>query len=210
MSDKLTIEYVPLNLALLWDDNKKRHDIEALIKSFKRHGFKDSPKFEPQLNKGDGGIVEGNGRFIALDAMRNAGDDPPRGIAVDDNGGWLVPVTFGVDAASEAAAKSYGVDHNALTLSGGDFDLTDHMRMWEADFEQQLAELAQMDEAPVAFDVGDIEALLALSQEPPEDPGAQIDKAEELRKKWGVESGQLWGIGRYTICPKCGRLHKLD
>lgn len=38
------------------------------------------------------------------------------------------------------------------------------------------------------------ELLASLADEPPEDPGAQIDRAEELRAKWGVEPGQLWRI----------------
>jgi len=37
-----------------------------------------------------------------------------------------------------------------------------------------------------------------------EDAGAQIDKAEELRVKWGVESGQLWQLGDHRlICGDC-------
>lgn len=37
-----------------------------------------------------------------------------------------------------------------------------------------------------------------------EDPGAQVDKAEELRVKWGVESGQLWRLGEHRlICGDC-------
>ena len=37
-----------------------------------------------------------------------------------------------------------------------------------------------------------------------EDPGAQIDKAEGLREKWGVESGQLWRLGEHRlICGDC-------
>jgi len=35
-----------------------------------------------------------------------------------------------------------------------------------------------------------------------EDPGADIDKAEELREKWGVESGQVWEVGRHRLI--CG------
>jgi DNA modification methylase len=36
------------------------------------------------------------------------------------------------------------------------------------------------------------------------DAGAQIDKAEELRAKWGVESGQLWQLGEHRlICGDC-------
>lgn len=37
-----------------------------------------------------------------------------------------------------------------------------------------------------------------------EDPGAQVDKAEELREKWGVETGQLWKLGEHRlICGDC-------
>lgn len=37
---------------------------------------------------------------------------------------------------------------------------------------------------------------------PAEDPGPQIDRAEELRQKWGTERGQLWEIGRHRLL--CG------
>ena len=37
-----------------------------------------------------------------------------------------------------------------------------------------------------------------------DDPGAQMDRAEELREKWGVESGQLWQLGEHRlICGDC-------
>lgn len=156
--DKLTIEYIPLDTAAMWDDNLKRHDIPKLIQSFKRHGFKDPPKFEPQLNGGQGGIVEGNGRFIALDAMRTQGDDPPRGIySVDEN--WLVPVLFGVDADSEKAAEACGVDHNQLTMAGGDFDTLDYLNMWEPGFAEQVLALDDADVAPIAFDAEALEEI---------------------------------------------------
>jgi DNA modification methylase len=32
-----------------------------------------------------------------------------------------------------------------------------------------------------------------------EDPGAQIDKADELRQKWGTERGQIWQVGRHRV-----------
>jgi len=38
----------------------------------------------------------------------------------------------------------------------------------------------------------------------PEDVEPQIDKAEELREKWGVEFGQLWKLGEHRlICGDC-------
>jgi site-specific DNA-methyltransferase (adenine-specific)/modification methylase len=35
-----------------------------------------------------------------------------------------------------------------------------------------------------------------------EDPGPQLDRAEELRKKWQVEAGQLWQLGAHRLL--CG------
>ena len=37
---------------------------------------------------------------------------------------------------------------------------------------------------------------------PGEDPGAQVDRAEELGEKWGTERGQLWEIGAHRLL--CG------
>jgi len=40
--------------------------------------------------------------------------------------------------------------------------------------------------------------------DPPEDVEPQLDKAEELREKWGVETGQLWQLGEHRlICGDC-------
>jgi len=40
--------------------------------------------------------------------------------------------------------------------------------------------------------------------EPPEDVEPQIDKAEELREKWGVKLGDLWQLGSHRlICGDC-------
>lgn len=47
-----------------------------------------------------------------------------------------------------------------------------------------------------------VELLGDLVGEPPEDPGAQIDRTEELREKWGVERGQVWQIGKHRVM--CG------
>jgi len=48
------------------------------------------------------------------------------------------------------------------------------------------------------------EMLAAAKEQPAEDPGAQIDRADELREKWGVETGQLWRLGEHRlICGDC-------
>lgn len=48
----------------------------------------------------------------------------------------------------------------------------------------------------------ELEALLGITPTVAEDPGAQVDRAEELREKWGSERGQLWQIGRHRLL--CG------
>ena len=43
-----------------------------------------------------------------------------------------------------------------------------------------------------------------LGKEPPEAPEPQTNIAEELREKWGVETGQLWQLGEHRlICGDC-------
>ena len=45
---------------------------------------------------------------------------------------------------------------------------------------------------------------LEYGKKPIEDVEPQIDKAEELRVKWGVETGQLWQLGEHRlICGDC-------
>ena len=40
--------------------------------------------------------------------------------------------------------------------------------------------------------------------EPEDDPGAQVDRADELMEVWGVETGQLWRLGEHRlICGDC-------
>ena len=70
-------------------------------------------------------------------------------------------------------------------LAGLDADVLDGL--WTAD---ELSDLGQQwaDEQKAAQD----------------DPGAQIDKAEELQAKWNVQPGDLWQLGAHRlICGDC-------
>src|SRR5579864_1173645 len=117
----LKIRFVPLDSIERFAGNAKRHDIGGIVESIKRYGFRDPPAFDAQLNA----VVEGNGRVEALLLMRDSGEQPPRGLRVSKKGDWLVPVLHGVDAASAKEAKAYLVDHNNLTVLGGDADVGD-------------------------------------------------------------------------------------
>ena len=74
----------------------------------------------------------------------------------------------------------------------------------EFDFDILANEFELDDLLDWGFEPKELDLDLWAKDEPPEDPGAQIDKAEELREKWGVESGQLWQLGEHRlICGDC-------
>lgn len=214
MADLLRLEYIPLAQAVLWDGNPKKHDIGAISESIQRYGYKDPAKFEPSLNDGKGALVEGNGRTHALQMMHRQKMERPRGVGlVEETGEWAVPVLFGVDAESEAVARAYAIDHNSLVLAGSDMSALDITRMWDDTlYAQVLTELASADELPVSVDGDDLDLILEMlaqrADEPPEDPGTKVDKAEELQEKWKVELGQMWTIGEHAII--CGDCREAD
>lgn len=154
MTDLLSLRYLPISKAELFDNNAKLHNIDQIISSIARYGFKSAAKWESTLNDGRGGIVAGNGRVEALRVMEGRGDDLPVGIAQDtDTGEWCVPVLFGVEADSEAIARAYALDDNNLTLLGGDFALADLAKLYDQELlMSELKELAESGELPVTFD----------------------------------------------------------
>lgn len=161
----MIIKYVPLDTVARWDRNAKKHNIPKLIESFIQHGFKDPMKYEPALNGGKGGIVEGNGRAEALKTMRNQNPKkPPRGVTVQD-GKWLVPVIFGVDAKSAKAAEAYGVDANNLVVMGGDDSVGDVMKLWEDQAIGLFQDLKQSGFMPVSVDGEALDAMLDAERE---------------------------------------------
>ena len=73
------------------------------------------------------------------------------------------------------------------------------------DPEQVLADLNAGVDLSGLWRDDELDELLAdLQPKPTGDTEPQIDRAEELRQKWGVESGQLWQLGEHRlICGDC-------
>ena len=166
MTDLLSLRYIPISRAELFDNNAKLHNIDQIIQSIARYGFKSACKWEGTLNDGRGGIVAGNGRVEALRVMEERGDDLPIGIAQDETGEWCVPVLFGVEAESEAIARAYALDDNNLTLLGGDFALADLTKLYNQELLMlELEELARSGCLPVTFDNDFVEDALQLLTE---------------------------------------------
>ena len=163
MDSLLKLEYVPISATTLFDRNAKKHDLGKIADSLRKYGFKTAIKWEVKLNDGAGGIVAGNGRVEALRWMQRNGENPPKGIAIDNSGNWRVPVLFGNDSESEIQARAYAIDDNALTMAGGDFTALDVSGMYDDGLLDELRELADAQESMIGFDGDDIDLLIDLS-----------------------------------------------
>lgn len=169
MAEKLRLEYVPLSTAIQWDwiENAKLHDIGGIIQSIQEYGFRDPPELDATL----GAFAQGNGRVKALALMQTDGRyERPRYIGETEDGEWAVPVLFGADSKSVAAAQAYAIDANALVLTGADTDLWDILALYDR---QQLAEItaALGDQGLVTLDDDSIGLLLRDEEVP--DPKRQ-------------------------------------
>ncbi len=183
-TEKLTLRYIPLSQAKRWDANPKHHDLDALVHSIELHGFGDPPKFDATLD----GLVYGNGRTEALERMQVEGKPAPRGIAVQ-KGEWSIPVIFGVDAESKAAAAAFAVDHNNLTLMGSNLGIAEMLAMWDEEALQVVLDgIPDPASLLASLEGPDIDALL---RGPDFDPVPADDQSRLDEKK-------------LTTCPECG------
>ena len=77
--------------------------------------------------------------------------------------------------------------------AGGTWDFDILGNEWEID------ELLEWGFEPFELGLDDTD-----DEDPAEDPGPQVDRAEELREKWDVHPGQLWQLGEHRlICGDC-------
>lgn len=146
----------------------------------------------------------GAGRSILLDRNNriiagNKTAEQAYAIGLDD------VVIVETDGRKVVAVKRTDIDLD--TPQGRELALADN-RVGQVSLDwdpQVLADLGDIADVTKFWDEREIDELLAdinASSSPPEDPGAQVDRAEELREKWQTERGQLWQVGRHRLL--CG------
>lgn len=183
--ETIQLFYIPVTQAILWDKNAKLHSIPALIDSIKEYGFRDPPSWDEKLE----GIIEGNGRITALKQMYEAGGVPPRGIPVlKDGGEWCVPILFGLDAANKSNAVRYAIDHNNLTMMGGDFTLWDIKKMWNHEGYMGLLSDLNEDGGMLPFSVNADDFTLF------QDTELGFDAMDDLTHEDDLEGKPSWSI----------------
>ena len=159
MTDKLEIEYRRLCDLKQLKGNSKKHATENTIASILELGFKDPIGYDPSLNGGKGGITEGHDRCAALLAIKKRKIDRPRGIDIDNDGEWMVPVLVGVHAKNEAQAIKYSIIHNHSTIHGAGLDLATELKLFDSDLLISQAEYLDEEGENLGV-IGDLNSIL--------------------------------------------------
>lgn len=162
------------------------------------------------------------GRELLLRSLKELGAG--RSILVDKDGN-VIAGNKTLEAAHKLGIKVRVVEagrDELVAVQRGDLDLDDPTgearrlayldnRVAELDLawdpERLAADLAAgMDLDGVGFLEAELQALLQELDASGQmvDPGPEIDRAAELRVKWGVEPGQLWKLGDHRLmCGDC-------
>lgn len=175
----MTIEHLATSSLVPYARNAKRHDpaqISKLCGSIREFGFNN-----PVLIDRDNGIIAGHGRVLAAQSL----------------GLETVPC-IRLGHLTDTQRRAYILADNRLAEIGGGWD--------EEMLKLELADLAALDVdvAEIGFGAEDLADLEMEDDAETSDADAepQIDKADELRAKWGVEPGQLWELGDHRLL--CG------
>jgi len=175
----MTIEHLKTSDLIPYARNAKKHDASQVAKiagSIREFGFTN-----PVLIDKDNGIIAGHGRVLAAQSL-----------ALES-----VPC-IRLGHLTDTQRRAYILADNRLAEIGGGWD--------EEMLKLELADLSELDvdlEA-IGFGAEDLADLDMEDESETSDADAepQIDKAEELRAKWGVELGQLWELGDHRLL--CG------
>jgi DNA modification methylase len=175
----MKIEHLKTSDLIPYARNAKKHDASQVAKlagSIREFGFTN-----PVLIDKDNGIIAGHGRVLAAQSL-----------ALE-----TVPC-IRLGHLTDTQRRAYILADNRLAEIGGGWD--------EEMLKLELADLAALDVdvAEIGFGAEDLAELDMEEEAEKSDADAepQIDKAEELRAKWGVEPGQLWELGAHRIL--CG------
>ncbi|MEN6537367.1 MAG: DNA methyltransferase [Bryobacteraceae bacterium] len=187
----MSVPAVTLQIAIsdlrVWPRNYREGDVDAIARSIKRFGLNGALRI-----KGDY-VYAGNHVYKALVRMKEAGEDPPIGVAVQDDE-WLVPA-ISLGHLTEAEAKAFAVTDNR-TYELGTSNLP------------QLAELlleCRSDESlltAIPYDDADIAQLLREIESPKTETEQDEVPEPVAEAECRVKPGDIWVLGGHRIM--CG------
>ena len=187
----------PISELERWKKNPRVNDraVPEVARSIRKFGFVSPCVVWESKDR----LVAGHTRLLAMDLLLA---EDPSFVPRDAPGSGLVPVRS-VEFSDEAEAAAYALADNRLS----------EIATWDEDLlGEVLAEIRAFDDQLVldtGFGEKEIEKLIREAggyEGAATDPGPQDDRAEELREKWGTETGQLWEIPSATLDGKAHRL----
>lgn len=168
-------EWVPRASLKPWRRNPRKNDpaVQRVAASISAYGW--GAPIVARL--ADRRIIAGHTRWKAAEVL----------------GAEMVPCRF-VDVSESVADQMALADNKLGEIAGWD----------DAELLKILQEFTAEEVALAGFSLEDLDNLLEETspKTPVEDVEPQVDKAEELRQKWGVERGQMWALGEHRIL--CG------
>jgi len=169
----------------------KPFGLQELTRSIERDGYS-----APIVAAADGEVFAGSARLEKAAEVFGLDIEP---IVVHSDGTRpIIHIRDDIKNANDPKARRLGVADNIIARVDYDPD------------GEILAALAADDEAIMAMvkaDDASLAAMLASETVEQGDAEPQMDRAEELNRKWQVKRGDLWGIGKGYTCPKCGKWH---
>jgi DNA modification methylase len=139
-------------------------------------------------------------------SLRRFGQQKPivvdeKGVVLAGNGTLAAATELGWSEIQIVRTALAGVDATAFGIAD---NRTAELAEWDENLADVLASLKAEDFplAEIGFDEADLAELAGEPEPSDADAEPQIDKAEELRAKWGVELGQVWQLGEHRIA--CG------
>jgi DNA modification methylase len=174
----MKIEQIPTEKLIPYARNAKKHDaaqVSKLAGSIREFGFNN-----PVLIDAQNGIIAGHGRVMAAQKLELK----------------EVPC-IRLGHLTDTQRRAYILADNRLAELGGGWN-EELLKLEIKDIDWgELKEISVDD-----FEFGEIDFDKEITETSAVDADPQIDKAEELRAKWGVEPGQLWELGNHRII--CG------
>ncbi len=175
---EVAAEWVPRSALKPWAKNPRKNDkaVALVVASIKRFGF-GAPII---ARRADGEVIAGHTRLKAAEVL----------------GLDMVPVRYlDLDPAE------------AHLLALADNKLNEKAEWADGELASILSDYSLEDAALAGWDSAELDKMAAEmvgagNGSDMEDVEPQVDKAEELRLKWGVERGQMWALGEHRIL--CG------
>lgn len=167
--------------------NANKHTLQGMKKlerSMQQRGYTES-----MVAAADGEVFIGSARLETTETVFK-GVEP---IIIESDGTRpIIHIRTDIPNADDPRAVVLGLESNEI-----------HFENYDPDGDV-LAAIAREDASVLEVFSRDRLAELLPQAEPVEDAGAQVDRAEELREKWGVLSGDLWQIREHrVICGDC-------